>query len=115
MKRSIQMHSKTSPNTEALKNKLDNAITENKINHTKSDSDNTSINHFEIKELKTREIAKNLKAFISTHNIRESYFSQKILRSSFLTFKNIVDFPQDWSVLSSSFKLYYKRAFIFLK
>lgn len=65
-------------------------------------------------ELNTSLIAINLKNFLSKHRIQESYFSQKVLRASFLTFKNVVDFPQEWSSLSESFKLYFKRANIFL-
>ena len=55
-----------------------------------------------------------MRKFISEHKIQESYFSQKVLRASFLTYKNVVDFPQEWSLLSESFKLYFKRANIFL-
>ncbi len=65
-------------------------------------------------EINTNLISTNLKKFIAENKIQESYFSQKILRASFLTFKNIVDFPQEWSLLNESFKLYFKRANIFL-
>jgi hypothetical protein len=65
-------------------------------------------------EINTNLISINLRKFIAENKIQESYFSQKILRASFLTFKNIVDFPQEWSLLNESFKLYIKRANIFL-
>lgn len=84
-----------------INNEFSNVNIENSIN-------------FDIKELNTNLVAENIKKFICEHRIRESYFSQKILRASFLTFKNIVDFPQEWFSLNDLFKLYFKRASLFL-
>jgi hypothetical protein len=94
--------SKILSNKQKLNNDLSIVNIENSIN-------------FDIKELNTNIVAENIKKFIFEHRIRESFFSQKILRASFLTFKNIVDFPQEWFSLNDLFKLYFKRASLFLK
>ena len=78
-------------------------------------SDNSICLNLDIIELNTSLLAENIKKFLFENKIRESYFSQKVLRSSFLTFKNIVDSPKEWSLLSDTFKLYFKRAHLFLK
>jgi hypothetical protein len=59
-------------------------------------------------------IAIEVKNFLKENKIKEQFFYQKILRTSYLTFKNLVDLPQPWTKLNLSFKLYYKRAYIFL-
>lgn len=64
--------------------------------------------------LNTVSIAEDVKKFLKENKIKEQYFYQKVLRTSYLTFKNLVDLPQQWQKLNLSFKLYYKRAFIFL-
>jgi hypothetical protein len=64
--------------------------------------------------LNTGLIAQNLKQFLYQNQIREEYFAQKILRTSYLSLKNVIDLPKKWSTLNSVFKSYFKRAYVFL-
>ena len=59
-------------------------------------------------------IAIEVNRFLNENKIKEQFFYQKILRTSYWTFKNLIDLPQQWIKLNLSFKLYYKRAYIFL-
>ena len=64
--------------------------------------------------LNTHKVSNDLKCFLNENNIQPKHFYQKILRTSLLSFKNLVDDPHEWSTLNSTFKMYFKRAFIFL-
>jgi hypothetical protein len=74
----------------------------------------SSNNYINLDNLNTFSISKSIKIYLQQNQINETLFYQKILRTSFLSYKNLVDFPQEWSTLNSSFKLYFKRAYIFL-
>ena len=59
-------------------------------------------------------IASSIIKFLNENKIEETHFYQKVLRTSYLSFKNIVECPQEWHTLNDSFKLYFKRAHMFL-
>jgi hypothetical protein len=59
-------------------------------------------------------LMENVSTFLSDNKIKKFYFCQKVLHTSFLSFKNLIDFPHDWSSLNSIFKLYYKRLHMFM-
>ena len=73
-----------------------------------------SIRLSSIKNLDPIEISASIKSFMIDNKIKERKFCEKILHTSYLTYKNLIDSPQKWSTLNSRFKLYYKRLFLFL-
>ena len=68
----------------------------------------------DIDNLDTLAISLEIKKFLADNNIEENNFYKKILHTSYLTYKNLVESPQLWQSLNSTFKLYYKRTYMFL-
>ena len=67
-----------------------------------------------IKNLDPVEISTSIKSFIVDNKVEERKFCDKVLQTSYLSYKNLIDSPQKWPILNSRFKLYYKRLFLFL-
>ena len=62
----------------------------------------------------TVSIAQDIKKFLRENKISAQQCSQSILKTSILTFRNLIDTPKPYSSLNKSFKLYYQRLFTFL-